>query len=70
MDEAFRCASVIVITGLWLLPSAECVADGYAVPGGVIRAEFVVVVDQVNVRFRAHEEVAYRIESNASAEVS
>lgn len=53
-----------------LLSTAKRVPDRHPIPSGVVRAELVVVVDQVNVRFGSNEEVANGIEADPSAEVS
>jgi len=47
----------------------ECVADGNAVTGGVVRAVIGVVVYEVNARLRADEETALRIKLYPASEV-
>src|SRR6266699_103118 len=53
-----------------MLPSPECVADGGSEAGGIGRAEFVVVMNEVDMSFRSHKQIARHVQAKSAAKVA
>src|SRR3979490_2421526 len=53
-----------------MLPTPECVANGGSEAGGVGRAEFVVVMNEVDMSLRAHKQIVRHIQAKSAAKVS
>src|SRR5882724_10837462 len=53
-----------------MLPAPECVANGGSEAGGIGRAEFVVVMNEVDMSLRTHKQTARHIQAKSAAKVS